>query len=160
MNIEQLGADLDHVNSYGNNLIADNPWFVYQRGLNRREKDICWHLARGSGRLGWSKASLRAAHIRLSDVEVLIKKGVLRKATLFQLAKELIKNEDDCEKMALLEKEGGFLALTDKDDRIFFSSFDLALEILGRGGTPENLEERYQVARRDLYDLINAFLPA
>jgi len=133
------------------------PFFVYSR-LEDTEKYICCRLVTGAGPLGWNRRSINAAHLRFSSVEALVEKGVVRRVSLFQLAQELVGNEDSRERKTELDKDGGFLALTNEDDRNFFRSFDMALEIVKSGKISEYSEERYQVARRDLYHFIDMLL--
>ncbi len=130
------------------------PFFFWKNYLTEEEKTFCYVLVKCGGMLGWNKESIDKAPMKLTQVEDLVKRGVLRKTTLFQLSKEFI--EDDFSRG---EKEElnriGFVHLTNEENRDFFRSFDQALQIVEEGETPENLEERYQIARRDVYDFID-----
>lgn len=130
------------------------PFFLW-RDLKDGEKDICYRLVhRGGSMLGWNKRSFNAAHVKLSRVEDLVKVGVLRKVSLFQLAQELVDDEFSRQQKEEFDEMGDFLALTNGEDRDFFRSFDQAVEMIEKGNPSDFSEERYQIARKDFYDFI------
>ena len=133
-----------------------NGFWMYKI-LNEEEKWICSRLVRAGGPLGWNRRSINAAHIKMTKVENLISEGIIRKATLFRLAKELIGDKLSCEIKEELDREGGYLVI-DKDERLFYKNFDIALNIVSCGETQEALEERYQIANHNLYDCIELLL--
>jgi hypothetical protein len=95
--------------------------------------------------------------LKLSEVENLVKEGILRKASLFELAKEFIEDEYSCLQKEDLDQMGGFMALRNDEERDFFRSFDQAVKIVAEGETADSLEERYQINRKDFYDFIELF---
>ncbi|MCX6725854.1 MAG: hypothetical protein NT052_00860 [Candidatus Shapirobacteria bacterium] len=125
--------------------------------LNANERDICYRLVHGGGMLGWNKKSLNAAHLKTVNLENLTGKEILRKVSLFQLAQELVNDEFSCWKKEEFDEMGGFMALTNEKDRDFFRDFDQATEMVNKGENADYLEERYQIARKDLYDFVSLF---
>ena len=123
--------------------------------FKKEEKDFCYFLVNNGGMLGWNKESIDKTSMGLVQVEDLVKRGVLRKTTLFQLAKEFIEDDFSRDKKEELNEQGGFISLTSEEDRDFFRSFDQAFEIVDKGENSDNLEERYQIAREDVYDFID-----
>ena len=147
MNIEQGGPLPDQR--------GEKAPFFFWKDLLSDDKNICYRLVNSGGMLGWNKKSLNAAHIKSVQAEDLVKREVLRRTNLFQLAKEFIEDDFSRGEKEDLNKQGGFVFLTNKKDRDFFRSFDQAFEIVNDGETADNLEERYQIARKDVYDFID-----
>lgn len=135
----------------------NSPFFFWGK-LSKDDKDICYRLVNSGGMLGWDKKCLNAAHIKLVQAEDLVKRGVWRKTSLFQLAKELTEDDFCPSDKKDFDEQGGFLALRNEKERDFFRNFDQAIEIMNEGKTTANLKERYQIARRDVYDYIDSML--
>jgi len=145
-------------------MTADNPRFQFENGqemnpfnifkaLSGGEQYICSRLANSGGFLGWNKRNVNNAHIKISEVEALVEQGIIRKDNLYQIAKNMVEDEDYRKEKADLDKEGGFLALTSARDRQFFHQFDLATDIVQKG-EEQHQEVRYQIVRKGLYDFI------
>lgn len=125
-----------------------NPFWVWKT-MSETERYICNRLAK-AGLLGWNRQSLSAAHIKVMDVEGLIENGVIKKVTLLQAAKVVIKNPEFAEEMDRLERDGGFMA-ADTKGKNFIRSFEKAQQIVAVGDTEENHEERFQLSNTELY---------
>ena len=136
---------------------SEKSGFWLWHDLNASERDICYRLVNSGGMLGWNKKSLNAAHIKSIDIESLTEKGILRKTNLLQLAKELINDKFSCWQKEGLNEMGGFMALTNEKDRNFFRDFDQATEIVNKEENTASSEDRYQIAKKDLYDFISLF---
>ncbi len=130
-----------------------NPFWVW-RSMDETERNICNRLAK-AGPLGWNRRSLSAAHIKFEDVEALIGEGVVKKASLLQLANEVVGNSEFVEEMDRLESEGGFLAV-DKKGKDFIRSFELAQQIVA-DDPEESQEERFQLSNSDLYQFFQLY---
>jgi len=133
-----------------------NPFWIYKT-FSDEEKLICYRLARSGGPLGWNEKSLRAAHIKRTKIERLVEEKIVKKASLLDQAKDFINDPDTLRGLSRLEAEGGFLAVG-RDGKSFMTSFDRAKEIMAGGEPESNLEIRYRIADKDLFDYLNSLL--
>lgn len=124
--------------------------------LNDVEKDICRRFVHRAGPFGWDRKSIRAAHIRFEHIGAMVSKRIIHEKTLYELSKDLLKDESACIEMGEYEGYGGFLALRNEKERKFFHEFELARAIINGDQTAEADKKRYQVTRHQgLYSYVS-----
>ncbi len=134
-----------------------NPFFIY-KALNDAERLICHKLVEEGGPLGMDEEEIAVAQMELEKVEALVECGIVKKATLFEMAKELVEDEKLGKRIERLGEEGGYFGTDDENERLFISSFDLACNIVQSGNIEGNSTIYYRVARRDLSDYLEMLL--
>ncbi|OGM19141.1 hypothetical protein A2955_05270 [Candidatus Woesebacteria bacterium RIFCSPLOWO2_01_FULL_37_19] len=129
-----------------------NGYFICKE-LTDPELEICYSLV-NSGPLGMSMEGINEEGLIIPNFETLVKEGLVRKSSTFQLAKRLVRNNDVREKVTEWVQGGGRSALENSKEMVLFDSFYAALKIVSEGKTEKNLQKRYQVIPV-LYDYMN-----
>lgn len=125
-----------------------NPFWTYLR-LEDKYKWICCRLARSGGPLGWSDSSIKAAHIKKADIDVMVRAGLVVKKPLWEFAEALL----EIERMGDIYS-GTDPDLSDPEERKKWLLCEYARDIVANKTQPENSNTHYQVADEDLYEFI------
>jgi len=134
-----------------------NGFFMYKT-LSDAEGVICRFLVDKGGPLGLDKEEITEAQIDLDELQALVESGIVKKCTLFEIAQEVVKDEEFARRKAHLEEDGGYFGTDDEGDRLFINCLDLAHEIVQSGDAEGNSEIYYQIAIRRLYNFLEILL--
>jgi hypothetical protein len=131
---------------------ASSGFWIYKR-LKDEYKDACYRLVKGGGPLGWDNRTIRAAHIKMASVEIMVKHGYVTKAPLWAFAEELLRKEKEGE--IHIEQDPDMSNPKERDQWLLL---ERAKNIFENKTLPENIKFHYQVASEQLYGYIECFI--
>ncbi len=132
-----------------------NEWWTYT-GLPVDQQQLLSKLVDG-GILGWSENSLRAAHIRKSNLTKLLSLRLIETATLHQTALAAVKDYEIKSEYKDLKQTGGYFSCN-PEERKFYSDFEEALKIASE--IPDHHQEkRYRIRDWGFFHFLRFWKP-
>ncbi len=132
-----------------------NEWWTYT-GIPADQQQLLSRLVDG-GILGWSENSLRAAHIKKSNLTKLLSLRLIEITTSHQAASNTVKDDEIKSEYESLKQTGGYFNCNPEEKK-FYSDFEEALKIVSEN--PEfHQDKRYRIKDWGFFHFLRFWKP-